>query len=108
VKNQGRIEKEKKGENKPERLLAFHQNFSLGDSNFPALSPEHRLNTPNTPDEEKARERDEGMIQRDSRGNEANTGGTRKQKDKKTTQRQNEKNRPERKEKERRIRDRNQ
>ena len=44
---------------------------------FP-LSPEHRLNTPNTPDEEKARERDEGIIQRDSRGNEANTGGNQK------------------------------
>jgi hypothetical protein len=62
VKNQGRIEKEKTLKQAGE-IAGLPSELQLRGFQFP-LSPEHRLNTPNAPDEEKAREKDEGIIQR--------------------------------------------
>ena len=73
MKNQGRIEKEKMLKQAGE-IAGLPSELQLRGFQFP-LSPEHRLNTPNAPDEEKAREKDKGIIQRHSRGNEADTGG---------------------------------
>jgi len=55
-------------------IVGLPPKLQLKGFQFP-LSPEHRLNTPNALDEEKAREKDEGIIQRHNRGNEADTGG---------------------------------
>jgi len=60
VKNQGRIEKEKTLKQVRE-IASLPSKLQLKGFQFP-LSPEHRLNTPNAPDEEKAKENDTGAY----------------------------------------------